>query len=183
MRKSHMIAIGLVFMVGAVLGAAGVEPETPSQQAAARPVIDVGVVVSDMDRSLQFYQEVIGMTPARTLDLDADFGRRSGLTDARALHIEALKLEDSEQATEWKLMSFGDETPRQENEHIHDHTGVQYVTIQVTALQPILDRIRAHDVELLGETPIALGNDTHFALIQDPDGTFIELIGPMEANE
>ena len=35
-------------------------------------------------------------------------------------------------------------------------------------------------VKLLGETPISLGGDSNFVLVQDPDGTFVELIGPME---
>lgn len=148
-------------------------------QAIDRPVIDVGVVVSDLDRSVQFYQNVLGMTSSRSVDLDAEFGQRSGLTDARGFHIEALKLEDSEQATEWKLISFKG-TPQQASEHIHDQTGLRYVTIRVTSLNPFLERIQMHDVELLGETPIPLGNGNHFALIQDPDGTFIELIGPMD---
>jgi hypothetical protein len=35
-------------------------------------------------------------------------------------------------------------------------------------------------VKLLGDTPIPLGGTTMFAVVQDPDGTFVELIGPME---
>ena len=31
-----------------------------------------------------------------------------------------------------------------------------------------------------GETPIPLGPDSHFVLIKDPDGTFVELIGPLK---
>ena len=33
-------------------------------------------------------------------------------------------------------------------------------------------------VKLLGDTPTSLDESTQFVLIQDPDGTFIELIGP-----
>jgi hypothetical protein len=35
-------------------------------------------------------------------------------------------------------------------------------------------------VKLLGETPFLMGGTTYFTLVQDPDGTFVELIGPME---
>jgi catechol 2,3-dioxygenase-like lactoylglutathione lyase family enzyme len=162
-----------------LVSAVSLAPSSAHAQDMSRPVIDVGVVVSDLDRSVQFYQDVLGMTTSRSFDLDADFGERSGLTDARPVHIEALKLEDSEQATEWKLMSFED-APTQDSEHIHDHMGMQYITIRVDALDPFLERIQAHDIELLGETPISLADGNHFVLIQDPDGTFIELIGPLE---
>ncbi len=43
----------------------------------------------------------------------------------------------------------------------------------------ILKRIKQHKVKLLGETPIGLGENASFVLIRDPDGTFVELIGPM----
>lgn len=176
-RTAAFVLLTLSFILA---GAISIAPTEAHAQDGTRPVIDVGVVVSDLDRSLQFYQDVIGMTQTRSFDLDAEFGERSGLTDARPVHIVGLKLEDSENATEWKLMSFGENTLQQENAHIHDHTGVQYVTIRVDDLTPYLERIRAHDVELRGDTPISLDDNNHFVLIQDPDGTFVELIGPLE---
>ena len=51
--------------------------------------------------------------------------------------------------------------------------------INVTKLQPFIDRIKRHNVELLGDTPIPLSSERHFVLIRDPDGTFVELIGPL----
>ena len=48
------------------------------------------------------------------------------------------------------------------------------------SLEPILGRIKKHGVKLLGETPITLNETDHFVLIQDPDGTIIELIGPLK---
>lgn len=180
MKRLQLVTLGLIALAVTILGTAWIAPSPAHAQEVSRPVVDVGVVVSDLDRSVAFYREVLGMTTtSRSFDLDAEFGRRSGLTDARGFHIEALKFEDSENATEWKLMSFED-AQQQDNEHIHDHTGMRYVTIHVTSLDPFLERIRAHDVNLLGETPISLGDGNHFVLIQDPDGVFIELIGPLE---
>jgi hypothetical protein len=57
---------------------------------------------------------------------------------------------------------------------------MQYITLQVTGLELILERIRKYGVELLGETPVPFDAERHFALIRDPDGTFIELIGPLK---
>jgi len=50
----------------------------------------------------------------------------------------------------------------------------------VNSLDPVLKRIKKHNVKLLGETPVALGETDHFVLVQDPDGTIIELIGPLK---
>jgi catechol 2,3-dioxygenase-like lactoylglutathione lyase family enzyme len=148
----------------------------------SRKTINIGMIVSDLQKSMQFYQEIVGFVQVdRTeFDVDAHFGKRSGLTDSRAFHVEVLKLGPGENATSLKLMTFGDQAKKQKNPFIHSRVGIQYLTIYVTALEPILARIKEHHAKLLGQTPIPLGEKDSFVLIQDPDGTFIELIGPMK---
>ncbi len=148
----------------------------------AKKTISIGMIVSDLDKSLEFYKDVVGFIQAdRTeFDVPAEFGKKSGLTDSIGLHVEVLKLGRGEDVTELKIMTFGDKPKKQENEYLHTNTGIQYLTIFVTELKPILERIKEHKVKLLGETPIPLGEKNSFVLIKDPDGTFIELIGPME---
>lgn len=141
--------------------------------------IDIGVVVTDLERSMEFYTNVLGMTHTGGFDLDEDISRRTGLTGGTPVSIAVLKLQDSENATQWKLMRFGTTADRPANTHIQDDIGMQYTTIFVTALQPFLDRLEANNIPLLGDTPIQLEENRHFVLIQDPDGIFIELIGPM----
>ncbi|NQW99499.1 hypothetical protein HQ447_02485 [bacterium] len=53
------------------------------------------------------------------------------------------------------------------------------ITIMVKDLSPILERIKARNIKLLGDTPVPLGGDRNFILIRDTKGTFIELIGPL----
>ncbi len=141
--------------------------------------IEIGVVVSDLEQALHFYTHVLGMKKVGEFDIDEEFGRKSGLTGGVPFHVDILKLQDQPGATQWKLMSFGGEA-RKRSEHIQGDTGIQYVTINVTSLAPFLERIKAHQVELLGDTPIPLGPDRHFVLVRDPDGVFIELIGPLK---
>jgi catechol 2,3-dioxygenase-like lactoylglutathione lyase family enzyme len=148
----------------------------------AQKTISIGMVVSDLEKSMSFYKDVVGMVQVdrTSFDVDAEFAKKSGLTDGIELHIQVLKLGKGEEATQLKLMTFGDKPKKQENEYLHSHTGVQYLTFMVAELEPILERIKEHKVKLLGECPIPLGPDRAFVLIQDPDGTFVELIGPMK---
>lgn len=141
--------------------------------------IGVGVVVRDLDKSLDFYLNVIGMKKVGEFEVNAEMGKASGLSNGVPFHVDVLKLEDSPEANNWKLMSFGKEATHPMPTYIQDDNGMQYVTIKVNSLEPFLQRIKKHDVELLGETPIPLGKD-HFVLVQDPDGTIIELIGPLK---
>ena len=146
----------------------------------ASPTIAIGVVVSDLNKALDFYTNVIGMVQAGGFEIKEDFSKKSGLADGLPTQVKILRLGEGENATQWKLMSFGDKAKPAKDEFIHNRTGMRYITILVKDLTPILQRIKDRKIKLLGETPVALGRDSHFALIQDPDGTFIELIGPLK---
>ena len=152
---------------------------TLAQSEFSSGLIGVGVVCKDIDKSLDFYLNVIGMSKVGEFDVDGDFGTSSGLTDGLAFHVDVLKLQDSPDANQWKLMSFKKEGSHPISTHIHDDTGMQYITIMVNSLEPFLKRIKEHKVKLLGDTPIPLGETDHFVLVQDPDGTIVELIGPL----
>jgi catechol 2,3-dioxygenase-like lactoylglutathione lyase family enzyme len=136
-------------------------------------------VVADMQRSLDFYIKGIGMVKTGNFTINAEFGKRGGLTGGEAVDVNILKLENSPESTDWKLMSFGKKAGHSKPKFIQDDTGMQYITIQVKSLQPIIDRLKEQNVTFLGNTPTPLTKDSHFVLVQDPDGTFVELIGSM----
>ena len=142
--------------------------------------IGVGVVVADMERSLNFYVKGIGMVKTGNFTINAEFGKRGGLTGGEAVEVNILKLENSPEATDWKLMSFGKKAAHPKQKFIQDDTGAQYITIHVKSLKPIIERLKGQKVAFLGSTPTQLNKDAHFVLVQDPDGTFVELIGPIE---
>lgn len=143
-------------------------------------LIGLGVVVSDLDRSLDFYMDGIGMVKAYSFTINEDFSKKSGLSNGIPVSVTVLKLENSPDANEWKLMSFGEKGTHPKQNFIQDDTGVQYITINVKALNPVIKRLKEKNIKFLGSTPIPLNEKVHFVLVQDPDGTFIELIGPMD---
>ena len=102
------------------------------------------------------------------------------MTGGVPFDVTVLKLIDRPEAAEWKLMSFGKEAAHPAQKYILDDIGIQYVTIFVKSMKPFLERIRNHNVELLEETPTFLEDGRQFVLVQDPDGNFVELIGPAE---
>jgi len=170
----------VLFVLPVCLGLLGGAAPAAAQSPTAAPTIDVGVVVDDLEASLQFYREVLGMEQRRTIDISEEFGRRSGLTGGQPTDIRVLTLGDGDAATEWKLMAFDDGPSGVDEADITDQRGMQYITLQVDPLGPYLERAREHGVELLGDTPIALGETNHFLLLQAPEGTFIEVIGPLD---
>lgn len=144
----------------------------------AKSGISVGVVVEDLNKSLDFYQNVIGMVKTGEFSVDADKAKELGLSNGNRFEVKVLKLENSENAPEWKLMSFGKKANHPKPNFVPDDTGVQYITIFVKSMKPFLERIQKSGTKTLGKTPAMLDETRQFVLVQDPDGTFIELIGP-----
>ncbi len=142
----------------------------------AKSTISVGVVVENLNKSLDFYQNVIGMVKTSEFSVESNRAKELGLSNGDRFDVTILKLENSEQATEWKLMSFGRKATHPEQTYVPDDTGMQYVTIYVRSMKPILERIKKYKVKTLGITPTKLDESRDFVLVQDPDGNFIELI-------
>lgn len=143
-----------------------------------KPTIQTGMVVANLQKSVDFYKNVIGMQQSGSFKVNEEFSKRSGLTGGIPFEVTVLKLEDSEQADEYKLMSFNRPANHPHQKFIQDDTGIQYITIFVKSMKPFLKRIKQHNIKLIAETPTNLDDGRQFVLIQDPDGTFIELIGP-----
>jgi catechol 2,3-dioxygenase-like lactoylglutathione lyase family enzyme len=173
MPRMMMIAIALLPLLA---GAA-----TAGESDFTGGAIHMGVVVKDLDAAVAFYTDVIGMTKTGGFEVDADFAKASGLTAGLPFSVTVLKLKDQPSASQFKLMSFEKDARTPRSAHIEDALGVQYITLNVTNLSPFVERIKAAGVPFLGKTPIPLGETgNHFVFVQDPDGTFIELIGPMK---
>jgi catechol 2,3-dioxygenase-like lactoylglutathione lyase family enzyme len=144
----------------------------------AKPGISIGVVVEDLNKSLDFYLNVIGMIKTGEFSVEADKAKELGLSNGNRFDVKVLKLENSENAPEWKLMSFGKKAAHPKQTYVPDDTGMQYITIFVKSMKPVLERIKKYNVKMLGKTPTMLDETRQFVLVQDPDGNFIELIGP-----
>ena len=152
--------------------------KAPAPGEFSNPTIFVGSVVTDLAKSVDFYTKIIGMTKTGEFSVDGPKAKELGLTDGRPVDVKVLKLEDSPQANEWKLMSFGTKPGHKTPKYLHDDTGMQYITILVNHLTPVMERIEKNNIKILSGKPSELGEGRFFILVQDPDGTFVELIGP-----
>jgi len=145
----------------------------------SKPIIDLGMVVKDSDRTARFLTNVIGFKEVRGFSVNAELGRKVGLIDGHATQVRVFVLEDVEPATRIKVLSFPDAPGKQPDQaYIHSTLGFRYLTLYVKDLNPVLERIKKAGVHTLGETPVEVSNGTWLLAVKDPDGDFIELIGP-----
>ena len=171
-----MIKIVSVFVLMISVFAVSAQ-KAPAPEEFSNPTIQVGLVVSDLDKAVDFYTNVIGMTRTGGFYVSGEKAKDLGLTDGRSIEVTVLKLEDSVHSNEWKMMSFGEKAAHPKQKFLHDDTGLQYITIFVNNIHPFIERIQKNNIQILSGTPSSLEDGRGFILVQDPDGTFIELIG------
>jgi lactoylglutathione lyase len=168
--------------LGLVLG-----PDTSRAQennsAFASKIFDLGVVVSDINKSVKFYTEAIGFKQLDGFKVPAGFATDSGLTDNKDLDIKVLVLGEGDNATKLKLMQVpGVRSQPTNNRHIHSQLGFSYISIFVTDIDQSMERLKKAGASLAskGANPLPEGfpQGIYMAVVKDPDGNLIELIGP-----
>jgi catechol 2,3-dioxygenase-like lactoylglutathione lyase family enzyme len=161
----------------------------PQENAFESNIFKIGIVTSDLHATLDFYINIIGLIKVREFDIDSVTSYKFGLTKGIPFHVVSLKTENTPQATELKIVSFGKTTNNNKPQYLQFTSGVQFMTISVKSITQFVKRLKDNNIKLLGETPtlIKLLNETpvsplsgdgrQLVLIQDPNGIFIEIIG------
>lgn len=145
--------------------------------------VHFGIVVSDIDKAADFYRNGLGFTEAPGFDVPVSMGGDSGLTDYKPFHVRVMKLGEGENATQVKLMQFKDAPgAKAPNDFIHTTLGMSYMTVLVTDIDKAVDRAKRAGAPPLAKGPILLPEGfpkgVYLALVRDPDGNMIELVGP-----
>jgi catechol 2,3-dioxygenase-like lactoylglutathione lyase family enzyme len=173
-----------VLFLAAPLAAVAAVSVSPTAAPAdfASTTVDIGVHVSDIKASADFYANVIGFTEVDGFDVSAESATAVGLTDDQPLAVRVFVLGEGESAARVKLMEVPDvETKESDNAYLHSQLGFRYLTIFVEDMNAAVERLRATGSELIADGPVLVGEDPsgpYVAVVRDPDGNLIELIGP-----
>ena len=177
---NSLLSVAVLLALFGMSSLPSLQAEEPAPQF-SKPVVDIGVVVGNLDKSAAFYTNIIGFRETSGFNVPPDMGKKIGLTDHLGVKIRVFELGEGNAATKIKLMAFPDAGAAKPDRHfIHSTLGLNYLTIYSSDLTPTLGRLKAGGIKLLGESPVALGGGTFLVTFQDPDGSFIELIGPMK---
>lgn len=132
----------------------------------AKDAIDVGLVVSDVDASLDFYCGVLGFSRGASLPIP---GNRT-LHD---IHIGSSVL---------KLQELHDGPPATGPAGLTAQVGVRYITITVHDIESVVAGLDARGCTFvlpLNMTP----RGSRMAMLTDPDGNTVELMEPPPAHD
>jgi len=160
-----------------VLAAAG--PESGPAEF-SRTTIDLGLVVSDVEKAAKFYTEAIGFQQVGSFDVAGQMAGDTGLTDNRPFQVRVFALGTEPAATKLKIMEVpGAGSKKVDNQYISSSLGFSYLTIMVSNIDKAMSRLARNGVAPV-KPPYQLGGNNYLALVKDPDGNIIELIGPKQ---
>jgi glyoxylase I family protein len=134
----------------------------------------IGICVSEWERSLRFYRDVLGFTYRSELQIAGE--PSDTLLQLQNVELRAIYLERDGMRIE--LLHYaspghrGDGTPRAMNA-----LGLTHLSFRVDNLAATLDTLKAAGVRILEPTHIDIPVfEAAAIMIADPDGTLIELV-------
>ncbi len=178
--KRHTILIALLACLVALCFIVGAAQPIPGKAGFARSTIDIGVVVSDVEKAAAFYTQAVGFTEVPGFDVSASMAGDSGLTDHKAFKVRVFVLVQEATATRLKLMEVpGAASKKVDNQYISSSLGFSYLTILVTDTAAAVKKAKQAGVEPVNK-PYQLGGNNYLTILKDPDGNLVELVGPMK---
>lgn len=147
----------------------------------ATGTIDMGVVVKDVDASIKFYEK-LGFTKFGEFNVPKEVAGDAGLLNYKAANIKVMTLNGD--AADTKLKLIASRTAKTTaNAFIDSSLGISYITLFVKDAGLTLANLKKHNIKVTAKGPVDLtpvGFQPNFLIvIQDPDGNFIEFVGPI----
>jgi catechol 2,3-dioxygenase-like lactoylglutathione lyase family enzyme len=178
MGKWNLLAVAVIVVIaGMLLGGCARTVEVEGDF--ARTTVDVGIVVSDVDKSAEFYKNGLGFTEVSGFDVSAEMGAGSGLTNNHPFHVRVMVLGPEPTATKIKLMEFPQAPGKKvDHQYIHSSLGFSYLTIFVTDHTAAVERAKKAGALPVKEPYRIRQGENFLTLVKDPDGNIIELVGP-----
>lgn len=150
-------------------------------------IVDIGIVVSNAERSVAFYRDALGFEHVSSFEVPAEMGFASGLTSMRGFKAEVLQLAGADPATKLKLIEFADAVMCCDTSYIHSVRGVRYLTVRVADMDAALARAQVAGAYPIARGPTEMPPDLRegmwLAVVRDPDNNMIELVGPRKKSD
>lgn len=140
-------------------------------------VAAIGLVVTDLEASEAFYKDILGFEAVGGFELDTKWSQEAGAANDKPFAVKMFKLVNEKTATVLKLAYFDTVTARPAQTGVNSYAGVNYLTFYYPELDTVNERLVNAGIEKLGWVK----RDTYqLIFVRDPDGVFVELIGPPE---
>ena len=136
-------------------------------------ITHVGIGVSNLERSLRFYRDLLGFTWEHELEVEGEPTDTLLRLRGTKLHAEYL----TRDGVRIELLHFASPPAPPRPERPMNQYGLTHLSFRVTDMDAVLDALRAAGERVLEETVIRFPEwQSAACMILDPDGQLIELV-------
>lgn len=136
-------------------------PPNPAAATSGRIGIDVGILVANLERSLGFYRDLLGLPVVATV------------STALIGHGQMVQLAHGSALV--KLVELETPPPAQPGTSLNAALGYRYITLLIHDVEAMVEVLVRADVPMvLPVTGLATG--AAIAMVADPDGNIVELV-------
>lgn len=135
----------------------------------------VGVVVTDLEKSLFFYRDLLGFSVQKSAQETGPF--IEAILAIRGVNVTTVKMSAPDGITMLELLRFESpgRNPAASARDIHS-PGLTHVAFTVSDLDGLYRQLAGHRVEFLSQPQRSPDGSARVAFCRDPDGTLIELV-------
>ena len=137
-------------------------------------VTHVGVCVTDLERSVAFYRDLLGFQYLSEIHVAGE--PSDTLLSLKDVDLRAAYLERD--GFRLELLLYGSpKSPRQARPHAMNDLGFTHLSLRVSDLAEVVSQLRAAGVKIVDATRIDIpAFEAAAVMIEDPDGLRIELV-------
>ncbi|HWY61200.1 MAG TPA: VOC family protein [Rhizomicrobium sp.] len=135
-----------------------------------------GIVVSDLDRALYFYCDLLGLTLARRMQESGPFV--SSILGMENVEVETAKLA-GEDGSQLELLAFIQPVADLAPPPSLIRRGPTHIALTVRNLDSLYARMAAQGVNFTTAPRVSVDGGAKVTFCRDPDGTYLELVEPL----
>lgn len=134
----------------------------------------VGIVVRDLERSLVFYRDLLGLSVQRAMDEKGPF--LDAILGMNGTRVRTVKLAHTVDAPQVELLAFEEPVPQIGDAPSLVRVGPTHIAVTVDDLDYIHRRMRDAGVTFTTEPRVSPDGGAKVTFCSDPDGTALELV-------
>jgi len=137
----------------------------------------IGIVVSDIEKSLKFYRNIVGLKQVIDFTEEGDF--IDTISNLKDVYLRMIKLV-TESGDMIELLHYASHPQSERGENKLCEIGPTHVAFTVEDVEKVYMNWSARGIKCNSEPVISPDGKAKLFFCQDPDGTFLEIVQMLE---
>lgn len=133
-----------------------------------------GIVVNDMQRSLPFYRDLLGMSIWADFKDNSEYVQK--VTGVKGANVWMIKLEPEFGGAGIELLQYLSDPQEVPARPRSCDVGCNHVALQVDDLDAVYEKLKASGIEFHTEPRVSSDGNAKTTYCRDPEGVIVELV-------